>query len=92
MTDTTPETNNSEPTVVVEVPKVRTSIKPIVKKVLFWTGAAVGVLAGAALISNTRRIADALEDGTVTVEPTPDYIVLSEAEALDDNVEAVNDN
>lgn len=91
MTDsTTPETSNND-TIVKDGAKVTIDFKKLGKRALIWGGAAVGIIAGAALLRNTSIIATAIEDDSVTIlRPSDDVLVIQE-NTSDEAVDVSND-
>ncbi len=83
----TTQTPTVDPTVTIEAPKATkfARIKPVLKTALIWTGAAVGVLAAAVLLSAARSSQFRLEtDNTLIVHENPDRdSELTESETTD---------
>lgn len=87
---TTPETSTDD-TIVKDGAKVTIDFKKLGKRALIWGGAAVGIIAGAALLRNTSIIATAIEDDSVTIlRPSDDVLVIQE-NTSDEAVDVSND-
>lgn len=75
-----PETPSSDaPVVEKDGSKVTIDFKKLGKRALIWGGAAVGIIAGVALLRNTSIIAEAIEDDSVTIlRPSDNVLVIEE--------------
>ena len=80
--ETTPEEVIEEPT----APKKK-SIRPIITKVLIWTGAAVGITAAAVLIGRTTRGDFEDENVFVIEESEPNRLIIEEVPQADEPTE-----
>ena len=80
--ETSPEETVEEPT----APK-KTSIRPIITKVLIWTGAAVGIAAAAVLIGRTTRGDYEDENVIIIEEGEPNRLIIEEVPQADEPTE-----
>ena len=80
--ETTPEEVIEEPT----APKKK-SIRPIITKVLIWTGAAVGITAAAVLIGRTNRGDFEDENVFIIEESEPNRLIIEEVPQADEPTE-----
>lgn len=80
--ETTPEEVIEEPT----APKKK-SIRPIITKVLIWTGAAVGITAAAVLIGRTTRGDFEDENVFIIEESEPNRLIIEEVPQADEPTE-----
>lgn len=81
--ETTPEEVIEEPT----APKKKKSIRPIITKVLIWTGAAVGITAAAVLIGRTTRGDFEDENVFIIEESEPNRLIIEEVPQADEPTE-----